>query len=927
MALVLDKMEHEVLKYWDDNHTFEQSLSNRQGCDPFVLYEGPPTANGKPGIHHVLTRTFKDMIARFQTMSGRLVERKAGWDEHGLPVEIEVQKELKFHNKKQIEAFGVGEFNAKCAASTQKYIGDWEKLTHRMGYWLDFKNAYRTSDSKYIQRVWEVLEKMWNAGLIYQSYKVVPWACDSGTVVSNAEVAQGYKEVTHISAYVLFKLCDDMNWVLAWTTTPWTLPGNMALAVNPNLIYNVYQCKNKRIFSLEPCGDKVGEVSGKDLVEQEYYHPFTHEHCVIYGTDFVKAEKTGIVHIAPAFGEDDYALWQKQMKDFPSSASIVCHVDPDGHFNNQSPEWLQGNVLADNFNAANSKVLDFLDSDETLFRAEQYTHQYPHNWRTGKPLIYYLRTSWYVNVNKLREAIVEANEKVNWHPSHIKHGRFGDWLKGDVDWSISRERFWGTPLPFYKHDQDPFLSEGWRSDALNYRVISPDFPHKPEADADFASWKRTPEVLDCWFDSGAMPFAAFDEYQQADCICEAIDQVRGWFYSLLVIGVAMKNEAPYKNVLCLGHILDKDSQKMAKSKSNVVDPWKMFEKYGADSVRWYMVRNPLGNSLVFDENDLKFISHTFLNRIWNCFAFFELYKNIEKPDIWQISEGNHAHSYRNTWDKLQPIDRWVLTQLAILTNITHVCYEGYRFAEATVEIEKFVDLLSNVWIRANRSRFWNTDGNGIDEAAFYVLHRCLTTLCKIVAPIMPFISEYMWGKLEEGSVHLQNYPRGSNIHPDDELLVQEMSKALKVVSDGNNCRNEAGIKVRQILQAVYVPTQYKLHNFERFVKDELNVREIIYSSQNEVSLNVTLSDDLLSEGLARDFVRAIQVLRKEMGLQVTDKIELVLDYRGNDEFKRFIEGRQEDCAKKLLVSNWVEKEAQKILKVREYIIGVEINKV
>jgi len=910
MAPAFNKMEEEVLKFWDDNHIFEQSVENRKDCSPFVLYEGPPTANGQPGIHHVLTRTFKDMIARFHTMRGRLVERKAGWDEHGLPVEIEVQKELKLHTKKQVEELGVKDFNEKCAASTQRYIGDWEALTRRMGYWLDFKNAYRTSDPKYIHKVWEVLEKLWNDNLIYQSYKVVPWACDSGTVVSNAEVAQGYKEVTHTSAYVFFRLCDG-NYLMAWTTTPWTLPGNMALAVNPKLTYNVYQCEKKKVFSLEPCGEKVGEIKGGKLVGREYFQPFTHKRCVVYGADFVKAEKTGVVHIAPAFGEDDYNLWLKEMKDQP----IIFHINPDGRFNEHAPQWLQGNVLTGNFATANEMVLFELDKEGLVYRTEPYSHEYPHNWRTGKPLIYYLRNSWYIKVNEFRGALLKANENVHWHPSHIQQGRFGEWLKGDVDWSISRERFWGTPLPFYSAENGK-------------RIIFPDFPHKPEADADFGLWKRTPEVLDCWFDSGAMPFAAFEEYQQADCICEAIDQVRGWFYSLLVIGVAMKGEAPYKNVVCLGHILDKDGQKMAKSKGNAIDPWKMFEKYGADAIRWYMVRNPVGNSLIFDEVELRSVSHSFINRFWNCFAFYEMYRDIEKPTLLNL-EGEGVWNYRAAFAELHIMDRWILTQLAMLVNVTSVDYECYDFSLVVEEIDKFVDSLSNVWIRANRSRFWNAENVNTDRAAFSTLHKCLTTLCRIVAPIMPFISEYMWSKLEKGSVHLQDYPPTCNVHPDDEEYTKEMERALAIVKAGNNCRNEAGIKVRQILQSVYVPEDYKLNMFGMFVLEELNVREIIYRKQAEVSLNLTMNEGLIAEGLARDFVRAIQVLRKEKGLQVTNRITLSLNVCGDTQIRDAIEAHKTDCVKKLLVSRWNDVEEPNkfpLLKVGVHLVGVEINK-
>lgn len=864
--LDLNAVELEILKFWEEDNTFQKSI--RHGKKPFVIYEGPPTANGKPGIHHVLTRTFKDLIARFQTMNGRFVERKAGWDEHGLPVEIEVQKELKLHTKKHIEDYGVKEFNEACAKSTQKYINDWEHLTKRMGYWLDFKNAYRTSSDPYIKKVWNILHQMMEKDLIYKSAKIVPWACDSGCVVSNAEVSQGYKKVKHTSAYVLFSLCDDMNDMLAWTTTPWTLPSNMALAVNPNLNYKVCLKDGRKIFSLKEVGEVVGEISGKKLVGQEYYHPFTHEHCTVLAADFVKAEGTGIVHIAPAFGQDDYELWDNR-------SEPVCHVNPDGKFNS----FLEGNVLADNFNKANKQVLEILKED--ILSTEEYEHEYPHNWRTGKPLIYLLRPSWYVNVNKFRPDMIKANEGVEWFPEHIKEGRFGAWLKGDVDWSISRERFWGTPLPFPN---------------------APKHCHKPEADEE----GRTPEVLDCWFDSGAMPFAAFDEYQQADVICEAIDQTRGWFYSLLAIGVAIKGESPYKRVLCLGHILDKDSNKMSKSKGNVVDPLEMFKKYGADAVRWYMASNPVGNSIVFKEEALR---NQFFNRFWNCYTFYEMYERIEKPYL--SSKGL----------VFTVLDKWILAKLQVLVNGTGIGYKEYKFDEVVEQTEKFVDDLSNVWIRACRNRFWNTEGKGTDKAAFYVLHEALVTLCKVIAPIVPFFSEHVWKRLENGSVHLQDYPLLRTIKYPEIDLMGKMITTQEVVSALHYQREQAGIKLRQVLKTAYVPK--RCEPFLEYIKEEVNVREVLFG---EVAIDTELTEDLLAEGLARDFVRTVQILRKEKKMDVTDRIILRVDYR-SDKVAERLKTHKNDMMKKLLVVEWQEAAVNNTLKVGADRVGIDVEKV
>lgn len=900
-ALDLNVWEQEILAFWLSDQTFQKSVNNRRNCQPFVIYEGPPTANGRPGIHHVLTRTYKDAIARYQTMKGRLVERKAGWDEHGLPVEIEVQKALNLHTKKQIEEYGVKKFNEQCAASTQKYIGEWEALTQRMGYWLDFANAYRTSSPEYIQRVWKVLRHLFEEGLVYQSKKVVPWACDSGTVVSNAEVAQGYKTVKHLSAEVLFKMFsirgEDTS-LLVWTTTPWTLPANMALAVNPKLKYKLSRVVGnygKYFYSLNPVGEVLDEVSGECLVGMEYLHPFTHKKCKVYGADFVKAEGTGVVHIAPAFGEDDYNLWQEQFSDQP----IVCHVNEDGKFN--APHFLEGkNLLANNFKDANEQVLEFLDAD--VFKVEEYEHEYPHNWRTGKPLIYYLRPSWYVNVNKFRSKMIEANEKVRWYPEHIKQGRFGAWLKEEIDWSISRERFWGTPLPFYNlHHRNAA------------KVVYPNHPHKPEADEAFGGLgTRTPEVLDCWFDSGAMPFAAFEEYRQADFICEAVDQTRGWFYSLLALGVAMKGESPYKNVVCLGLVLDKDGNKMAKSKGNVVDPGELFKKYGADAVRWYMVSNTVGNSLSFNEGALKVVVQNVLNRFWNCYTFYNTYYSIDKPAFEK--------------DKLQDIDRWLLTRLQVLVNFSRVCYDGYRLSELTFEAEKFIDDLSNVWVRANRNRFWNTDGLPVDGGAYYVLYKCLTTLCKVLAPIMPFITEKVWRLLEEGSVHLQDWPESKIIKPNEEELMAEMERAKLIVSEGHKCRESFKLKVRQPLQSVNVPVTAILDHFESFVKEELNVKQVIHrAGEMTVTIDPVLTEALLAEGLARDFVRTVQGLRKEAGLQVTDRIRLTVDYRSEQVAGR-LDKHKEEMAKKLLVTEWQVGEGPDV-KVGDCVLGISLDKI
>jgi isoleucyl-tRNA synthetase len=996
-------LELEVLKFWEDNSVFEKSVSQRRyedperyaplsmkfkfadgdlKSDPFVIYEGPPTANGKPGLHHVLTRTYKDIIGRFWTMQGKLIERRAGWDEHGLPVEIEVQKELGLHTKAKIEEYGVKAFNDKCAESTQRYINEWEELTRRMGYWLDLKHPYRTSDPEYIKHVWAILGQLYHDGLIYRASKVVPWACDSGTVMSNHEVALGYKEVIHRAAWVKFKLCDDMNSIVAWTTTPWTLPSNMALAVNPDLDYKFCRHDGQEggMYSLWQHGPVVKTVKGRDLVGQEYYHPWTGEHCIVVAADFVTADRggmphSGVVHIAPAFGQDDYEVWQKQLSHMP----IKCHVDPDGTFNDQAPECLRGtNVLHSNFETANramekelakkgllvSEWGQFLKYDKEEETFHSVTHQYPHNWRTGKPLIYYLRPCWYVAVNKYRDKLIAANEKVEWFPGWVKNGRFGEWLKGNVDWAISRERFWGTPLPFFTVGSPNQSAEGPLQDERRFEVMLPSAAHRPEADARLdviftppleselpaVEWVRTPEVLDCWFDSGAMPFAAFDEYKQADVICEAIDQTRGWFYSLLAIGVALKGEAPYKNVVCLGHLVDKHGQKMSKTKGNAVDPWEMFNKYGADAVRWYMAKVPTGNQITFNEDDLKTVRQVFMNRLWNTYQFLEQYRRIMMP--W-FDPGKYTHS-----PPPSAMDQWILSLCNRLLKDCESHYKLYQFSRVVEDVEWFLDQVSNVWVRANRARFSVPHKVGEhyyeDEWAFYTLRECLLSICFVIAPIMPFMSEYIYQRIEglgrcidfEGeihSVHLKDWPKylynplyhwrkdWASPIPESELF-QQMQEAQDIIAVGHKLRNSAGIKVRQPLQAIHVPERLRMKHFEEFVREELNVKAVLYfmastgSPQDVITLNTTLTPQLLAEGSARDFVRAVQVVRKDMGLQIADRIDLVVDWRGNDKLRDEVNLCQQDVTDKLHAIYWREGEGNQEIKVSNSTIAVRVAK-
>lgn len=847
--------ELEVMKFWEDNNIFKKSIENRQGNKEFVLYEGPPTANGMPGIHHVLTRTYKDIIARYQTMQGKYVERKAGWDEHGLPVEIEVQKQNKLNTKSDIEAFGIGSFNKLCSESTQKYIKHWEHLTQRMGYWLDFANAYRTSSPEYIERVWEILHKMLDEGLIYKSFKVVPWAWDSETVLSNAEVALGYKEVKHLSAYILFKLVSG-QYLLAWTTTPWTLPANMALAVNPDLKYNVYLHGDKQIIALN-CDDLpiIGTVDGKELIGKEYV--FYGRTCKVFSGDFVKNEKTGVVHIAPAFGQDDYNLY-KDIDD-----KIICHLKPNGVFD--YPDYLSGLSIRE-YVKVNKILLKNLG--EAVFKTESYTHQYPHNWRTGEPLVYYLRPSYYVNVNKIRDKLLAVSEEVNWFPEHIKKGRFGEWLKGGVDWAISRERYWGTPLPFN-----------------DLEFNKPRGHHKPESESK--------EVLDCWFDSGSMPFAAFDEYKQADIICEAVDQTRGWFYSLAVIGTILKGEFPYKNVICVGHVLDKEGKKMSKSNGNSVDPLSLFDKYGADAVRLYMVRVDAGTPILFDEKELR---SQLIAKVNNCLNYLKTY-----------DKGS------NTIECIT--DSWILAKLSKLTNLCIDNYNNYNIHLVVSHISAFVEELSNIWIRTNRYRFSDEQ----DGKAYEVLSYCLEKLSLLMAPITPFLSESIWQELKKSSsVHLQDFPKYETISL---ALLEEMDYVLGLVNQGRNIRNDCKIKIQQPLSMFVLPENRKVTQFENFIKNEVNVKDISYGEN--LSLETELTEELILEGQLRAFVRSVQAMRKGLNLSYKDRINLYLK-TDNLQFKSVVSSKME----KLGVSNFYELEEDgEVVKIDNFVVHVKIENV
>ncbi|MDX1918021.1 MAG: isoleucine--tRNA ligase [Candidatus Caenarcaniphilales bacterium] len=964
-----DEIERGILEFWEQEGIFTKTLELREGAEEFRFFEGPPTANGKPGIHHVLARTFKDLVCRYKTMRGYRVERRAGWDEHGLPVEIEVQKIYDLKSKSDIEALGIDKFNQLCAESTQKYIADWEKLTERMAYWVDFKTAYRTSAPKYIEREWGILKRLYEKGLLYQGYKVVPWACDSGTVVSQAEVALGYKDVIDETAYVLFELEKESAetlrsrfdlkdefpvYMLAWTTTPWTLPSNMMLAVGLEIEYTLVQsnqkyiiCSSKRlskVFDQEISTEK--SFKGSELIGLNYLGLFESDGYLPVvegkrqdGSGYVEDSEetgTGIVHTAPQFGEDDLqAYYSNQIQ-----SDIRNAVDPNGIFKQNAPEFLRGQSLFNlakdgslQFNRINKIIIKWLEEKDLILKTEKYEHTYPHNWRTGNPLIYYLRPSWYIATRQVREKLLSANQLVNWHPEHVKEGRFGKWLENNVDWSVSRERYWGTPLPIWVGEKTGALCVLGSFDELIEKIgetLPADFnPHRPYIDQ--YTWeengeifRRVPEVLDCWFDSGSMPISSYDladpsDFESADYICEAVDQTRGWFYTLLAVAVSLDARPPYKNVQCLGHILDKDGQKMSKSKGNVIDPWELFAKYGVDAVRWFMVSAvSAGNPIRFDIEAVSEVIKRYFLTLWNTYAFYVLYANLDQIDPSRLTVAEVSH----------PIDRWVLANLKVLIQETTDAYDRYEFGRVTQLVEKFTDQLSNIWVRANRHRFWNTkEGGESDYPAYSTLCHCLKEVVRLSAPIMPLVSEEIYFNLrvpsERDSVHLSDWSAEETLSKLDHMLLKDMEKAQSLINIGRNLRQEANLKIRQPLAAIKAPPDQIPEFFAEFVQNELNIKKILPVEADQIVLETELTDELRAEGMARELVHTIQGFRKNSGLDVADRIRLFFQTEQDNHHreKELLLRHKKEIMTEVLAVEWLEDGIPEYLKTKRVKLG------
>ena len=843
--------EKNVEKFWRENHIFEKSMEHRKEGQTYTFYDGPPTANGKPHIGHVLTRVIKDMIPRYRTMKGYMVPRKAGWDTHGLPVELEVEKELGLDGKEQIEEYGLEPFIKKCKESVWKYKGMWEDFSQTVGFWADMEHPYVTYHNDYIESEWWALKKIWEKGLLYKGYKIVPYCPRCGTPLSSHEVAQGYKDVKERSAVVRFKVVGEDAYFLAWTTTPWTLPSNVALCVNPKEDY-VKVKKNdegKVYYMAEALVEKVlGEdveildrYKGADLEYKEYeplfrfVEPKKKAYYVTCADYVTLTDGTGVVHIAPAFGEDDSQVGRRY--DLP----FVQLVDEKGDMTKET-DWA-GTFCKD----ADMPILQALEDKGLLYDAPKFEHSYPHCWRCGTPLIYYARESWFIKMTAVKEDLIRNNNTINWIPKSIGKGRFGDWLENVQDWGISRNRYWGTPLNIWQCECGHMHSIGSIAELKEMSDNCPDDIelHRPYIDSVTIKcpecgkeMHRVPEVIDCWFDSGAMPFAQhhypfenkdlFEQQFPADFISEAVDQTRGWFYSLLAISTLIFNKAPYKNVIVLGHVQDENGQKMSKSKRNAVDPFDALQQYGADAIRWYFYSNSApwlpnrfhGKAVV--EGQRKF-----MGTLWNTYAFFVLYANIDEFD---------ATKYTLEYEKLSVMDKWLLSKLNSMVKSVDENLNNYRIPESTKVLQDFVDEMSNWYVRRSRERFW-AKGMPQDKInAYMTLYTALVTVAKTAAPLIPFMTEDIYQNLVRSidpntpeSVHLCDYPEVKEEWIDKDLE-ENMENLLEVVVLGRACRNTANIKNRQPIGTMYVKAPFKLDTFYvDIIADELNVKSVEFA--------------------------------------------------------------------------------------------------
>ena len=921
------EMEEGVLRFWKESKIFEKSLDIRRDAPRYVFYEGPPTANGLPGAHHVLARVFKDLFPRYKTMRGYYVLRKGGWDTHGLPVELEIEEELGLSNKREIEEYGIAEFNAKCRESVFRYVKEWEELTDRIGFWIDMEHPYITLTNDYIESVWWILKQFWDRDLIYQGYKVVPYCPRCGTPLSDHEVSLGYREAEDPSIYVKFPLRDEPGtYFLVWTTTPWTLPGNVALAVHPQVEYAMVEQeregqKERLILAkelldevLEGPYDVVRTMSGKELLDIHYKPLFTFlpvegDYCYVVPGDFVTTkEGTGIVHIAPAFGAEDLEVGQEY------NLPVLHTVDLRGTFIDEVTPW-RGLFVKD----ADPLIIENLQGRGLMYKVGTYRHVYPFCWRCKTPLLYYAKTTWYIETTRHKDELVALNRQINWYPEHIRDGRFGNWLENNVDWALGRDRYWGTPLPVWVCEECGKQECFGSVEELRSRAVSSRFKgwsldeldlHRPYIDEVICKceecggvMRRVPEVIDAWFDSGSMPVAQwhypfenqdmFEEQFPADFICEAVDQTRGWFYSLHAISTLLFHQPCYRNCVCLGLILDAEGEKMSKSRGNVVDPWSVINAHGADALRWYLyTATPPGHDRRFSTELVGEVIRTFMLTLWNVYSFFITYANI---DGWTPAQG--VGETGDAAARYSLLDRWILSELHLLIKHVTKALDNYDVTGAARPFKRFVEDLSNWYVRRSRRRFWKSEEDEDKAAAYSTLYECLTTLAKLLAPFMPFIAEEMYQNLVRSvdqtapeSVHLCDYPV-PNESLIDEKLVEDTRLVMRLVSRGHGARNQAGIKLRQPLaKALFkVRSDSEVESVQRLedqVLDELNIKELVILEDEGqvVDYQVSPVAHLLGKKYGALFPRIRQALAKldqaELAKQVQAGETIALEVDG-----------------------------------------------
>ncbi|WP_337872615.1 isoleucine--tRNA ligase [Ignavibacterium sp.] len=1036
------KIEEEILKFWQENKIFEKSVSTRDENKSFTFYEGPPTANGKPGIHHVMARTLKDLVCRYKTLKGFRVERKAGWDTHGLPVEIEVEKSLGIKHKSEVIEYGIEKYNKKCRESVFTYLDLWEKMTTRMGYWIDLDSAYITLDNKYIESVWWALKTLFDKELIYKDYKIVPQDPKSETVLSSHELALGYRETKDPSVYVLFQRVDTDEYFLVWTTTPWTLISNVALAVGPEIDYVKIKTDGKvlilakdRLSVIDGDYEILEEMKGKDLLGLEYeqlldYCDVDRKAFYVIEGDFVSTEDgSGIVHIAPAFGADDYEVSKKY------NLPMLQPVTRAGVFTDEVTDFA-GQFVKD----ADNGIILKLKKDGKLYKKETILHTYPFSWRhQDVPVIYYARESWFIRTTSIAKRMVELNKTINWQPPEVGSGRFGNWLEENKDWALSRDRFWATPLPIWVSDDGDMFAVGSIEELKKgfieengKRISVADIEnidlHKPFVDKILFErngkiYKRTPEVIDVWFDSGAMPFAQYHypfenkesfekKFYPADFICEGIDQTRGWFYTLHAITTMLFDNVAFKNVIVNELILDKNGMKMSKSRGNTVDPFDLFDKYGADTTRWYLVTNsPPWRPTLFDEEALVEVQRKFFGTLVNTYSFFALYSNIDK---FNFSEELVPYSQR------PEIDRWIISKLNALVEEYEKQMDAYDVTKAARAVSDFtIDQLSNWYVRRSRRRFWKSEMNKEKLSAYQTLYECLNTVAKLTSPFAPFIAEEIYrnlntvtGKEKFESVHLADFPIITYREPE---LEEKMDVAQKVVYLTRAIRAKNNLKVRQPLKRMMVVVEKEkrdaLGKMKDVILDEVNIKELvildddseivnktakanfksigpkfgkkvktvaeiiknfgkeeikklesgenisveidgenlaitrddveIISHQIEgwvveseegvtVAIDTELNQNLIDEGLAREFVNRVQNMRKDACFDVTDKINI--SFTGSPELVKSIENfsdyiSNETLAEKLISQQINDGGFSQDWKIGDYECSIRIEKI